>query len=206
MAKPTRALLVVDVQHDFCEGGALAVEGGAALASAITEYARAHRDEYAEIVASRDWHRAAGSNGEHFALPPDSPDYAGTWPAHCVADTEGAAYEPGFDVSVATVEVRKGYGWPAYSMFEGSDTGERGGGVRGFPTLAALLRDRAVEAVDVAGIAADYCCLATARSALAEGLAVRVRCDLQVGVAPDSTQAAFAALETEGAELVRDGS
>jgi nicotinamidase/pyrazinamidase len=87
-------------------------------------------------------------------------------------------------------------------MFEGSDTGEPGSGVGPFPTLAALLRDHAVDAVDVVGIAADYCCLATARSALAEGFAVRVLRDLQVGVDAGATEEAFAALAAEGAEIV----
>jgi nicotinamidase/pyrazinamidase len=200
-APSRRALLIVDIQRDFCEGGSLAVAGGTAVATAITAYARAHLDAYEVIVASRDWHRPEESNDGHIAVPPDVADYAESWPAHCLAGTSGAEFAPGFDPSLAAVTVLKGYGYPAYSMFQGSDTGARGGAVDGWPTLDARLRHDGVGEVDVVGIAADYCCLATARDALAAGFGVRVLQDLQVGVGADSTSAAWAELTDAGATV-----
>src|SRR5690606_23641158 len=112
----SRALLIVDVQNDFTEGGALAVTGGDAVASAVSEFLAAHAAEYDVIVASRDWHDADGDNGGHFA---DQPDFRGTWPVHCVAGTPGAEYDPLLATDAVTHHVRKGQGMPAYSMFEG---------------------------------------------------------------------------------------
>ena len=87
----SRALLIVDVQNDFTEGGTLAVAGGDAVASAVSTFLAVHAADYAVIVASRDWHDAEGDNGGHFAA---EPDYVDTWPVHCVAGTEGAEYDP----------------------------------------------------------------------------------------------------------------
>src|SRR5690606_8550356 len=124
----TKALLIVDVQNDFTEGGALAVAGGDAVASGISAYLAAHADEYDVIVASRDWHDADGDNGGHVA---DEADYVHAWPLHCVADTDGAEYDPLLITDAVTHHVRKGQGVPAYSMFEGaSDDGS---------TVAAVL-------------------------------------------------------------------
>ena len=89
----SRALLIVDVQNDFTEGGALAVAGGDDVASAVSDFLALHASEYDVIVASRDWHDAEGDNGGHFATDA-APDFAGTWPVHCVAGTEGAEYHP----------------------------------------------------------------------------------------------------------------
>src|SRR5690606_22254312 len=86
----SRALLIVDVQNDFTEGGALAVAGGDAAASGISDLLAAQAGDYAVIIASRDWHDADSDNGGHFST---APDYTDSWPVHCVADTEGAAYD-----------------------------------------------------------------------------------------------------------------
>ncbi|MCR2828585.1 isochorismatase family protein, partial [Microbacterium sp. zg.Y909] len=83
-----KALFIVDVQNDFTEGGALGVAGGDAVAVAISRHLAASADQYALIVASRDWHDADGDNGGHFAA--GEPDFVDTWPVHCVAGTEGA--------------------------------------------------------------------------------------------------------------------
>ena len=122
----TRALLIVDVQNDFTEGGALGVAGGDAVAEAVTAHLAAHAGEYALIVASRDWHDAGSDNGGHIALE-GTPDFVDSWPVHCVAGTSGADYDPGLDTTAVTHHVKKGQGVPAYSLFEG--TTDEGGHV-----------------------------------------------------------------------------
>lgn len=187
-----KALFLVDIQNDFTEGGSLGVDGGAAVAQAITRYLDAHHDEYALIAASRDWHSAEGDNGGHFATDA-APDFVSTWPVHCVADTEGAEYDPGLDVSHITHHLKKGQGIPAYSLFEGVTDDGRG--------IADLLREHGVLEVDLAGIATDYCVRATGLDAIEHGVRVRVFTDLVAGVAPASSEAALAELAHAGADL-----
>ena len=191
----TRALLIVDVQKDFTEGGALGVAGGTAVAEGVTELLRdaAHRDRYALVAASRDWHDPDSSNGGHFAPPGETPDFAGTWPVHCVGGTDGAAYHPALDIGLVDVHVRKGMGEPAYSAFEGVAGDGRG--------LAAVLADAGVTHLDIVGIATDYCVRASALDALALGIEVRVLTDLIAGVAQESSVAALKELVAAGAEL-----
>ena len=187
----TRALLIVDVQNDFTEGGALAVAGGDAVASGVSAFLAAHAGEYGVIVASRDWHDADGDNGGHFA---DVPDFVGTWPVHCVAGTAGAEYDPLLETDAVTHHVRKGQGRPAYSMFEGvTDDGE---------AVAAVLSAHGVLEADVVGIATDHCVRASALDAIAHGVRVRVLTDLVAGVGEDSSATALAELAHAGAELV----
>ncbi|WP_296192707.1 nicotinamidase [uncultured Microbacterium sp.] len=188
----TRALLIVDVQNDFTEGGALGVDGGDAVAAGITRYLVDHPGEYDVVVASRDWHDGTGDNGGHFAS--GEPDFVDTWPVHCVAGTPGADYDPGLDASLIDVHVKKGQGKPAYSLFEG--TTDSGG------TVAELLDERGVTDVDVVGIATDYCVRASALDALGAGRRVRVLTDLVAGVAPESSARALDELRDAGAELV----
>lgn len=187
----TCALLIVDVQNDFTEGGALGVDGGAALAQGVTSFLENHYGDYDLVVASRDWHSAEGDNGGHFS---EQPDFVNSWPVHCVAYTPGAEYHANFDTARVTHHVLKGQGVPAYSAFEG--TLEQGG------TLQNLLRDAHVTELDVVGIATDHCVLASAKDALAMNLKVRVFTDLVAGVAPESSSRALVELETLGAELV----
>jgi len=189
----TRALVIVDVQNDFTEGGALGVQGGAAVAAAITEHLREHPDDYDVVIASRDWHDADNDNGGHFALEGD-PDFVTTWPPHCMAGTDGAEYHPDIDTGLIDIHVRKGQGVPAYSIFEGTtDDGRR---------LVTALDELGVTDVDVVGIATDYCVLASARDALAAGRRVRVLSDLVAGVAPETSAAALRDLAAAGAEVV----
>lgn len=187
-----RALFVIDVQNDFTEGGALGVEGGAAVAAGITEYLRRNPGLYDVVIASRDWHNGDDDNGGHFAS--GEPDYVDTWPRHCVAGTPGAEYHPAFDVSHVDVHVKKGQGVPAYSIFEGTTDDGR--------DLIELLDEMGVDVVHVAGIATDYCVLASARDALDAGREVSVLVDLVAGVAPESSKAALAELRAAGAELL----
>jgi nicotinamidase/pyrazinamidase len=187
-----RALFVIDVQNDFTEGGALGVDGGAAVAAGITAYLRENPDAYDEVIASRDWHNGTGDNGGHFATS-EPPDFVVSWPSHCVAGTSGAEYHPALDSSLVDVHVRKGQGVPAYSIFEGT-TDE---GVAFADALEAL----DITEVDVVGIATDYCVRASALDARASGRSVRVLTDLVAGVAPESSAAALAELNAAGVEL-----
>lgn len=186
----TRALFIVDVQNDFTEHGALGVEGGDAVAERISRFLAAHADEYAVIVASRDWHHGDDDNGGHFST---SPDFVDSWPVHCVAGTEGAEYDAVFDASRVTHHLKKGQGRPAYSLFEGvSDDGQ---------TAADILEAHGIRDIDIVGIATDYCVRASALDAVAAGRSVRVFTDLVAGVHPTSSAAALAEIERAGATL-----
>ena len=188
----TRALFIIDVQNDFTEGGALGVDGGAAVAAGITRYLKAHPDRYDHVFASRDWHDADNDNGGHFATV-DAPNFVTTWPVHCVAGTTGADYHPALDISAVTFGVRKGQGRPAYSLFEGvTDDGE---------PLPQKLDTLGVDQIDVVGIATDYCVLASALDAVATGRAVRVLDDLVAGVAPASSALALRRLAAAGVRV-----
>jgi nicotinamidase/pyrazinamidase len=181
----TRALIVVDVQNDFCEGGSLAVAGGRAVATAISEHVRTAGGGYAHVVATRDHHIDPGG---HFA---EQPDYSQTWPAHCVVGTDGAELHADLDRGPIEAVFDKGEHSAAYSGFEG-----RAGGV----PLADWLRAREVDAVDVVGIATDHCVRATALDAVAAGFATRVLLPLTAGVAEASTEAALEQLRTAGVD------
>jgi nicotinamidase/pyrazinamidase len=188
-----RALFIIDVQNDFTEGGALGVDGGGAVAAGVTELLSQHPDRYDAVFASRDWHDADNDNGGHFATE-GTPDYVDTWPVHCVAGTSGAEYHPALDASLIDIHVRKGQGKPAYSIFEGvTDDGE---------TMPQALDRLDVTEIDVAGIATDYCVLASALDGIQSGRSVRVLTDLVAGVAPESSEAALERLDAAGAELV----
>ena len=189
----SRALLIVDVQNDFTEGGALAVAGGDAVASAVTAHLAAHAAEYAVVIASRDWHDAEGDNGGHFS---DEPDYVESWPVHCVAGTDGAAYDPLLVTDAVTHHVLKGQGVPAYSMFEGRTEGGE--------TVGGILTAHGVTDADAVGIATDHCVRASVLDAIAHGVHVRVLTDLIAGVDEQASRAALAELAHAGAELVDD--
>jgi len=191
-ANLTRALILVDVQNDFCEGGSLAVAGGAEVARRISEHVLSHGDEYAVIVATADWHDDPGA---HFAK---DPDYVNTWPAHCRIGTDGALFHPAAEAAFEQVEAvfRKGHHSAAYSGFEGFTTeGERR------VALADWLRDRAIEQVDIVGIATDHCVQATALDAAEEGFEATVLLNLTAGVARETTDAAIAAMHDAEIEL-----
>ncbi|MFJ2741595.1 isochorismatase family protein [Streptomyces sp. NPDC087440] len=186
-----RALIVVDVQNDFCEGGSLAVAGGADVAAAITDLVGESQAGYRYVVATRDHHIDPGA---HFSA---SPDYVDSWPVHCVAGTEGVGFHPNFAPAVASGAIAavfdKGAYSAAYSGFEGSD--ENGVG------LADWLRSHEVSEVDVVGIATDHCVRATALDAAHEGFATQVLLDLTAGVAEATTEKALAELRDAGIAL-----
>ncbi len=186
-----RALLIVDVQNDFTEGGALETRGGAAVAADISRHIE--NSSYALIAASRDWHDADNDNGGHFAHN-GVPNYVDTWPPHCVAETRGAAYHEALNLAAIDVHIRKGQGVPAYSAFEGTSSDGR--------SLAAVLRAAGISELDVVGIATDYCVRASALDALHEGFEVRVIDGLTSAVSPESRSAALAELQEAGVQVV----
>jgi len=182
-----RALLIVDVQNDFCEGGSLPVAGGAAVAKAISAFLAGAGSGYPHVVATQDHHIDPGG---HFS---SEPDFAETWPPHCIAGTPGAEFHPGLDTSGLERVFRKGEHAPAYSGFEGTAAdGE---------SLESWLRARGITSVDVAGIATDYCVRATAADAVRAGFATRVLLGLIAGVAAATTRAALSELRDIGVEL-----
>jgi nicotinamidase/pyrazinamidase len=182
-----RALVIVDVQNDFCEGGSLAVAGGAEVARSISEHLADPDGGYDHVVATQDYHIDPGA---HFS---DTPDYATTWPPHCVAGTPGADFHPSLDTSAVEAVFRKGAHSAAYSGFEGADA-------NGTP-LAAWLREHGVTVVEVAGIATDHCVRATATDAATAGFDTEVLLGLTAGVAEDTTLAALDEMRTAGVKL-----
>lgn len=190
-----RALLVVDVQNDFCEGGSLAVEGGAACAAAIDQYVRDNRDRYASVIASADWHI---DPGDHFSSSKGAqPNYVTTWPDHCVAETPGAEFHPGFTAGVdnrVDHVVRKGQHEAAYSAFEGATTDGR--------TLTELLQADGIDRVDICGIATSHCVKDTTDDALKGGYNPSVLVDLTVGVSPEMRMGALEYLAMKGVAIV----
>lgn len=204
----SRALIIVDVQNDFCEGGSLAVEGGAAAAAAISEYLDANHQHFDHIVATQDWHVDPGS---HFS---DTPDLVDSWPPHCRAGSKGAELHPDLDAEYIQAYFRKGQYTAAYSGFEGVlapedevPTGELAPG--DLPPaeldedalgLDDWLQSHGVEEVVVVGIATDYCVKATALDAVQAGYSVTVIGELTAGIGED-LGGTYAELEENGVEL-----
>jgi nicotinamidase/pyrazinamidase len=181
-----RALIVADVQNDFCEGGSLAVEGGTDVARRITELLTHHH--YDHVVATKDYHIEPG---DHFS---DNPDYRDSWPPHCVVGSSGEDFHPAFDATPVEAVFHKGHYSAAYSGFEGLHSEDD-------TTLTDWLRQRDVDAVDVVGIATDYCVKATAADAVAAGFTTRVLLGLTAGVSPTTTAEAVEALRASGVAI-----
>jgi nicotinamidase/pyrazinamidase len=169
------ALIVVDVQKDFCEGGALAVAGGNAVAEKIAAYLPRRYDV---LVFSQDWHSPLSDdptgNCGHFAIPPAEPDFKDTWPEHCTASSTGAELHDSLTQWLRwerSLLVRKGQGVPAYSAFEGSVQSRIGGLSSRFKgaALASVLRGLGITYVDVCGLAYDHCVKQTALSSAQAG-------------------------------------
>ena len=188
-----RALIVVDVQNDFCEGGSLAVKGGARVAADIAEVLHhwvvkdPKAPDYAHVVATKDHHIDPGS---HWS---DDPDFEHSWPVHCKVGTDGEAFHPNLDPQPFDAVFRKGEHAAAYSGFEGSDSAGT--------SLADWLRSHEVSRVDVCGIATDHCVRATALDAVGNGFSTRLLLDLCAGVAPESTERALTEMRDAGVEV-----
>ena len=181
----TLAVIVVDVQNDFCEGGSLAVGGGAEVAREVS--ARLAAGGYEHAIATRDHHI---DPGDHFA---DDPDFVDSWPRHCVVGSAGVELHPDLDTSRVEAMFDKGEYAAAYSGFEAVSNGK---------PLAEWLADRAVDTVEVVGIATDHCVRATALDATRLGFTTRVRLDLTAGVAAETVDRALTELREAGVELV----
>jgi nicotinamidase/pyrazinamidase len=187
-----RALLGIYVQNDFCEGGALAVAGGAAVAGKISKFLESTR--YDLVVASRDWHDADNNNSGHFAEPGAEPNYKTNWPVHCVAETNGAQYHPNLNTEAIGEHIFKGQGQNGYSIYEGiTKSGQ---------TFDDLVNAHQVDEVDVVGIATDHCVLASALDSKSHGLKVRVISSLTAGVSEVTTEAAIDRMIDSGIEVV----
>lgn len=199
-----KALIIVDVQNDFCAGGALATDRGAKVASLISEYVEDNHHRYEAVVATQDWHIDPGA---HFS---DTPDFVDSWPVHCVANTEGAEIHPNLDTDYIEAYFRKGRYEAAYSGFEGLQapeesvmTGEHEPGAtlddEGPKTpLADWLDEHEIQDVDIVGIATDYCVLATAKDAVDAGYETRVLIDLTAPVHENKLDEVIAKMEDEG--------
>jgi len=182
----SRALIIVDVQPTFCEGGALAVDGGNATAERIADFVTDNADEYALIVTTQDWHI---NPGKHFS---DEPDFVDTWPPHGVAGTPEAELHEAVASLPIDVSVKKGEYAAAYSGFEGTDADGR--------TLEDVLRDADIRAIDVVGIAESHCVKETALDGLKAGWPVRVFSDLTVPTSEELGEEARAEMDEAGVE------
>jgi nicotinamidase/pyrazinamidase len=184
------ALIIVDVQNDFCEGGSLAVSGGAAVAGAISaalaDDQRSGALRWDHVVATRDYHVDPGG---HFGNPPD---FVMSWPRHCVVGTPGTEFHPDLVTDRIEAVFTKGEHAAAYSGFEGYADGV---------PLSDWLRERGVSTVDVVGIATDHCVRATALDAARLGLATTVLLDLTAGVSQSTVDSALTVMRAEGVGL-----
>lgn len=204
-----KALIIVDVQNDFCPGGSLATENGADIAAAISEFVEQHHTDYEAIVATQDWHKDPGT---HFS---DTPDFKNSWPVHCVADTYGAETHPHLDTDYIEAFFRKGEFEAAYSGFEGllapEDTvmtGERDPNAPAEDdgpktSLDDWLQEHEITDVDVVGIATDFCVKATALDAVDAGYETRVLVEFCAAVSDDGAEDALDELEDAGVTVER---
>jgi nicotinamidase/pyrazinamidase len=186
-----RALILVDVQPTFCEGGALPSEGANAVSERVARYVAVHRDDYAAVVTTQDWHI---DPGEHFS---DEPDFVDTWPPHGVAGTPEAELHPALAGLVFDASVKKGQYAAAYSGFEGTDDQGR--------TLAQILKEADVAEVDVVGLVESHCVKETALDANKLGLRTRVFTDLTVPVSPELGAQARQQMTAAGIALEESG-
>ena len=185
-----RALLIVDVQNDFCPGGSLATSQENHVAELIAAHQISHSRSYDLQVATQDWHI---NPGDHFS---DNPDFVDSWPVHCVVGTGGAAFHNAIHDDALDAVFRKGEYSAAYSGFEGHKSDDEEA------SLAGWLRENSIKDLDVVGIATDYCVRATVLDALKEGFNVRVLEEMCAGVDADSADAALEEMAAAGAEIV----
>jgi nicotinamidase/pyrazinamidase len=191
VSESNTALLIVDVQNDFCPGGSLPVPDGDRVVPVLNDYIGRFQREGRSIVYSRDWHPARTT---HFR------EHGGPWPAHCVQGTRGAEFHPELRVAPSGIVVSKGMG-PAedgYSAFVARDDQGRG--------LAAILRERGIEKLLVGGLATDYCVLSSVLEALEAGFEVEVIAAgvRAVEVQPGDGQRAIERMRSAGATFSGD--
>lgn len=208
----SEALIIVDVQNDFCEGGALAVAGGAQVAADISEFLEESSADYEAVLTTQDWHI---DPGKHFS---DEPDFRTSWPVHCVAGNPGAELHENLDTEHVDARFLKGLYSDGYSGFEGLvgdpekvGTLEGEKGIKVEPAdaveenaedLHAWLQDQDIEAVTVVGIATDHCVRATVLDAVENGYRVRVIRELTAGVSEDSVAETYEEFADADVEVV----
>lgn len=195
-----KALLIVDVQNDFIEGGSLAVTGGKNVAVKLAEYIRVHGEEYEQIVISQDWHV---NPGDHWS---ETPNYTTTWPVHCAANTYGAELHAELaeaiggkiiNSDVQLIRIVKGEHEAAYSAFEGHEIGDSE-----YATLENALSDTNIDELDIVGLATDHCVRATALDALNLGFKVNILTEYIAGVDLTRSLQTLIELHVEGATIV----
>ncbi len=178
-----RALIVVDVQNDFCPGGALAVSHGDEVVAPLNQLIEDFLERGEPVFKSRDWHPPTT---KHFAA------YGGTWPVHCVQETKGAQFHPGLLDDIHIRVVSKGLGdEDCYSAFDETD-------------LALQLQRLGVEEVWVGGLATDYCVKSTVLDARKQGFKVKAIKDAMraVDLQPGDGERAIEEMRNAGAEIV----
>lgn len=198
------ALIIVDVQPTFCEGGELAVDGGNATAHAIRDFVTRNRDNYQLMVTTQDWHIEPG---DHWS---SNPDFVDTWPRHGAAGTPNAALHPAIAGLNIGHHVKKGQYSAAYSGFEGiEDNGDRlqtpeevEQALADGRTLEHLLRNHGITDVDIVGIALSHCVRDTALDARERGFATRVLRNLTVPVSAELGEQAVERMRAAGIDVV----
>ncbi|MGO3527032.1 isochorismatase family protein [Glutamicibacter arilaitensis] len=194
------ALLIIDVQPDFCEDGALAVAGGNAVAAAIAADVAERKCSYSAVVTTQDWHIEPG---DHFS---ENPDFIDSWPVHCVAGTPGAALHPHIAGLAVDAHFAKGRFTAAYSGFEArqldptADKADESGEL-----LGLWLKAKGITAVDLVGLAADHCVKATALDAVQAGFATTVISPLTAAVSPQGLPAVHDQLRAAGVTVLSLG-
>lgn len=188
-AKENRALLVVDVQNDFCAGGSLAVGGAEQVVDALNRHIAEAAAAGLTVYAVRDWHPAVTV---HFA------PQGGPWPVHCVQDTEGARFHPRLRLPAGAILVSKGVDPDShgYSAFEGRTADGT--------SLLADLKARGIRHLLLGGLATDYCIRQTTLDALSGGLKVTVLDDAIAGVNAEDSERALVELREHGAQFISD--
>lgn len=185
-----KALIIVDEQNDFVEGGSLGVDGGLEVVNKTINFLKEHKNDYDLIVVTQDWHI---DPGEHFS---ENPDYIDSWPVHCVAETEGAELVSELTETLENLDpvfIRKGQYIAAYSGFEGTD--ENGN------NLETVLLDNSIGEVDIVGIAEDYCVNSTAIDANKLGFNTNVILDLTEAINSDNAELLRVELKNAGINL-----
>lgn len=184
-----KALLIVDVQNDFCPGGALAVPEGDKIVLPLNKYIKIFLKHKLPIFASRDWHP---KRTKHFK------DFGGLWPKHCIQKTKGARFHPGLRLPKNTIILSKGMSpeKDSYSVFQAFDAEGN--------SFLRVLRKMGITELYVAGLATDYCVKSTVLDALKHGFKVKLLIDAIKGVnlKPDDSQKAIEKMLKEGAKKV----
>lgn len=192
-----KALIIVDIQNDFCEGGKLAVQGGLKVADGVAAHLVQYSNQYAVVVFTADWHIDPGS---HWSA---TPDFVDSWPEHCAAGTTGAEITHAVATALRqreeqgglNIRIIKGLWTPSYSGFEGSDPITH-------KTLQESLEEQSITHVDIVGIATDHCVYATARDSLKAGFDTSVITSLTAGVDPEASTRALSAIESHGGHTI----